>query len=105
MSADKLLNEVTQATISYAKAVDHEMALEDARIGVKMAAVNRIMTAGDNPLTGKPHSFSSAEALVNTDREYAEYLSTIRAAVSARIVARGNYETAILAAQLAANQK
>ena len=105
MADDKLLNEIAAATLSYAKAVENEMALEDGRITVKMAAVSRIMTSGDNPLTGKPHSFSSAEALVNTDADYTEYLGKIREATKARILARGNYEVALVAAQLKAGQK
>jgi hypothetical protein len=106
MLTDKeLLENIASATGLYAKAVADEMKIEDNRIVVKMAAVNRIMTAGDNPLTGKPHSFSSAEALVNTDSEYAEYLGKLREATKQRILARGDYEMQILAAQLVANKR
>ncbi len=105
MSAEKFLTNIAAATAAYATAVENEMTLEDNRIGVKMAAVSRIMTAGDNPLTGKPHSFSSAEALVNTDAEYSDYLGKIREATKTRILARGTYEAALAAAQLTANQK
>jgi hypothetical protein len=104
-TTSELVDCIAAATTAYANAVTNEMALEDRRIEVKMAAVGRIMAAGDNPLTGKAHSFSSAEALVNTDAEYAEYLSTIREAVKQRIIARGNYDAALVAAQLTANQK
>jgi hypothetical protein len=106
MLTDKeLLENIASANGLYAKAVADEMKIEDNRIAVKMAAVNRIMTAGDNPLTGKPHSFSSAEALVNTDSEYAEYLGKLREATKQRILARGDYEMQILAAQLVANKR
>jgi hypothetical protein len=106
MLTDKeLLDNIASATGLYANAVEDEMRLEDNRIAVKMAAISRIMTAGDNPLTGKPHSFSSAEALVNTDTEYSDYLSKLRDAARKRILARGDYEMQLLAAQLVANKR
>jgi hypothetical protein len=105
MADDKLVASISSATIAYANAVENEAALEDGRITVKMAAISRIMTSGDNPLTGKPHSFSSAEALVNTDADYTEYLGKIREATKARIIARGNYEAALAVVQLKAGQK
>lgn len=80
----------------------HEMSIEDARINTKLAAIGRIMAAGDNPLTGKPHSFSSAEAIVNTDAEYQQYLERLRLATHDRIVARGAYDAAVAAARLQA---
>jgi hypothetical protein len=101
----ELVDRIAAATNMYATAVGAEMELEDNRIAVKMAAISRIMGAGDNPLTGKPHSFSSAEALVNTDAEYAEYLGKLREAAKTRILARGNYDAAVVKAQLAASQR
>lgn len=77
-----------------------EQALEDARINVKLAAIDRIMARGDNQFTGKPHSFSSAEAIVNTDDEYQSYLERLRNAARDRMLARGEYEAAIAAARL-----
>lgn len=79
-----------------------EQRLEDERIAHKLAAIDRIMARGDNTFTGKPHSFSSAEAVVNTDDEYQSYLAQIRSAMRDRILARGNYDAAIAAARLAA---
>lgn len=93
---------ITSAAAALADAVRRESELEDNRISVKMAAVERIMKSGDNPLTGKPHSFSSAEALVNTDTAYSEYLGQCRDAAHARMIARGNYDAAIVTARLAA---
>jgi hypothetical protein len=93
---------ITESAAKYAKTVEAEMALEDNRINVKMAAIQRIMQSGDNPLTGKAHSFSSAEAMVNSDREYADYLGEVRKAAVARIVARGGHEAALAEARLAA---
>lgn len=86
-----------------AAAVVAEQALEDARINIKLAAIERIMSRGDNTLTGKPHSFSSAESVVNTDDEYQSYLERQREAVRTRILARGAYDAAVAAARLAAN--
>lgn len=97
---DKLLKNIADATEHYAQSVANEMSVEDGRTAVKMAAVQRIMAAGDNPMTNKPHSFSSAEAIVNTDRDYSDYLAKLRETVSNRILARGRYESALLEAQL-----
>jgi hypothetical protein len=76
------------------------MQLEDHRAVVKLTAIDRIMRSGDNPMTGKAHSFSSAEAMVNTDEEYQNYLAKIRDAVRQRILARGSYDASLAAARL-----
>ena len=94
---------ITVAATALADAVRRESEPEDNRISVKMAAVERIMKSGDNPLTGKAHSFSSAEALVNTDNAYSDYLGQCRDAMHARIIARGNYDAALANARLAAD--
>jgi len=95
-------NTIEAAGEALASAVENEMMLEDNRIGKKMAAIERIISAGENPLTGKKHSFSSAEALVNTDGEYMEYLEQMRHAAVKRIRARATYEAAIVAGQMQA---
>lgn len=100
--AKNVADDINSAAADLADAVRRESELEDNRINVKMAAIERIMRAGDNPLTGKPHSFSSAEALVNTDETYASYLGQLRDAVHARIIARGAYDAAIATARLTA---
>jgi hypothetical protein len=87
-----------------ADSVEAEQSLEDARINIKLAAIERIMARGDNQLTGKPHSFSSAEAVVNTDDDYQEYLERQRNAVRNRIIAKGVYDAAVAAARLGATQ-
>jgi len=102
MSNDKLVDNITQATNALAAAVLSEQAYEDNRINVKLAAIERIMAAGDNHFTGKPHSFSSAEAVANTDPQYQDYLEQQRNAVRDRILARGAYEAALAAASLQA---
>lgn len=95
-----LVNNITLAAELLADTTVAEQRLEDERITYKLAAIDRIMSRGDNPLTGKPHSYSSAEAVVNTDEEYQAYLAKIRAAVRDRIIARGNYDASLAAARL-----
>lgn len=51
-----------------------EMELEADRAGKKLDAIRRIM-ATENLLTGRSHSASSAEAVVETDLQYRAYLS------------------------------
>lgn len=78
-----------------------EMVIEDTRPIKKVEAIGRIIGT-TNHATGKPHSASSAEALVELDGEYAEVLKAKRAAVYARIVAKANYEATLAAARLGA---
>jgi hypothetical protein len=94
------VSSITNAANRLATAVQNEQTLEDERIHIKLAAIGRIMHAGDNPLTGKPHSFSSAEAMVNTDDEYQAYLARQRDAVRERILAQGELYAARAAAAL-----
>lgn len=100
-----LLSNIAKATEALAEAVSNEMSLEDGRAKIKMEAVQRIMAAGDNPMTGKPHSFSSAEAVANTDKVYNDYLATVRQAAVQRILARGRYDAALIEAQLIAGKR
>ena len=102
MKAENLIHDIEVAAHNLADAVTAEQTLEDNRINVKLAAIERIMAAGDNPLTGKPHSFSSAEAAVGTDSDYQSYLERQRSAVRTRILAKGNYDAAVAAARLGA---
>jgi hypothetical protein len=97
-----LVQDIADAARLLADAVAAEQALEDNRINVKLAAIDRIMSAGENQFTGKPHSFSSAEALVNTDSDYQAYLERQRDAVRRRILAKGTYDAANAAARLGA---
>jgi hypothetical protein len=94
---------IEDAAAKLATAVEAEMALEDNRHTVKLAAISRIMLGGENQLTGKPHSFSSAEAAVSTDSAYAEHLEQLRTAARERILARGSYDAAVAAARLQEN--
>lgn len=102
MAATTLISDITDAAKVLADAVMAEQALEDARINAKLSAIDRIMSRGDNQFTGKPHSFSSAEAVVNTDEEYQTYLERQRNAVRDRILAKGAYDAAVAAAHLGA---
>lgn len=93
-------NKIEQAATTLADAVVHEMELEDTRHLVKLSAIENIMTSGDNKLTGKPHSFSSAEAVVHADDSYAAHLVKLRHAARDRILAKGQYDAAVAAAKL-----
>ena len=101
-TSDALINDIETTAQTLALAVEAEQSLEDNRINAKLSAIDRIMSRGDNQFTGKPHSFSSAEAIVNTDDEYQSYLERLRMAVRARILAKGNYDAAVAAARLGA---
>lgn len=96
----QLVKNIMTATRRLADATSEESALEDNRHNVKFAVTERIMAAGDNKLTGKPHSFSSAEAAAAADEEYMNYLERLRSATRERILARGAYGATIAAARL-----
>ena len=91
MADQNKADQIVHAAAILADAVNTKQTLEDNRIHVKMDAIDRIMASGDNPATGKAWSFSAAEAVVNTDEEYADYLAQIRDAVREEIIARGAY--------------
>lgn len=78
----------------YAANRAYELKLEDGRPAEKLAAIQRIMGA-PNMLTGKPHSASSAEAIVETDLAYAAYRARQRDAVVDVILSRAQYEAAV----------
>lgn len=77
----------------------HEMALEDERALVKHAATLRIMQT-ENELTGKPHSASSAVAVVESDGGYALHRAKQREAVIDTQLAYANWEAAKMRARL-----
>ena len=90
---------IRRAATRLAAAVLSEMAHEDNRHNVKMQVIERIM-AGENKLTGKPHSYSSAETASASDPAYTDYLEQLRHAVRERILAKGEYDAAVAAARL-----
>ena len=70
-----------------AEATHEAMRLEYERPMQKHAAILRIMEQ-PNPATGKAHSYSSAEALAETDAEYAAFLKEQREHARHAILAR-----------------
>ena len=76
------IDEHRAAALAHAKveaeATYEEMRLEAERPVQKHAAILRIMQNQTAP-SGKPHSYSSAEALAETDAEYAAFLEEQRA--------------------------
>ena len=85
-----------KAVEAYAETKAMEAKLEDLRPVAKQKAILRILGT-DNPLTGKLHSGSSAEAIVETDKEYAEYRALQREALMQSILMKGH----MIAAQFA----
>lgn len=88
--------------VALADAVKKTIDMENRRHVVKLACIDRIMKAGDNPLTGKAHSFSSAEAAVAADAEYLAYLDTLSTAIREKLVAEAEFAAAKAAARLVA---
>ncbi|NDD53188.1 hypothetical protein EBZ39_04795 [bacterium] len=101
---ETIVDDIVVLSSALADAVHAEMALEDTRHVVKMTVTERIM-ATENKLTGKPHSFSSAEAAAVLDPAYVDHLAQLRDAAKARILARGKYDAAVAKAALLANKK
>ena len=93
--------DIQRAGIALADATLREMALEDERVFMKVAAIGRLL-AEVNPATGKPHSATSASDVVGTDAEYKQHLGFIRQATYTKIVARANYEATLAAARAGA---
>jgi hypothetical protein len=93
------LEALTEAASRHAASARHEMALEQLRPVRKHEAITRIMGTGLNPMTGKPHSYSSAELLVEADPEYTRHLEDLREAVAARITAAAEQRAAELLAE------
>jgi len=92
--------DITYAGHKLAGAVVAEMEMEAKKPAEKSDAIRRLMQQ-ENPETGKPHSASSAEKVVETDRDYANFLTTMREAVHAKIIARAHYDAAVCAGRLA----
>lgn len=100
-----LIHKIALKVREFAAATKEEMELDHQRHVVKMQTIAKIVRSGDNPLTGKPHSFSSAELLVEQDPDYAQHMAKLREATEKRIIARGDYESALVEAQLVANTR
>lgn len=76
-----------------------EMELEATRGLVKSEAIRRIMEQ-ENPDTGKPHSASSAEKIVESDSAYAAHLKAQRQTVFEKNAAWAQVEVARLRVRL-----
>jgi len=100
-NAYRWIEGINRSAHELAEATNRESYLEDLRAIRKVEAIRRIMAGGPNDLTGKPHSSSSAEAIVETDEKYFAHRGEQRAAVQATIQARGHYEAMKLKARLA----
>lgn len=95
---DAALYAVEVAADQWAKAKVEELRLEDDRAREKSHAVMRLIGT-DNPETGKPHSASSAEKVVELDEEYAAHRALQREATYQTIVTRAQYECALIRAK------
>ncbi len=98
---ETLLTRLQHAAEGLVEATDVVAALEDQRAEQKRNAILRLMQE-TNPLTQKPHSASSAEAVVETDATYAQHRRAQREAEANKIYARATYECAVLRARAAA---
>lgn len=98
-AADQI-DDVEAAGERLAQAVARVQELEDERAIVKSQAVRRLMLT-NNEDTGKQHSASSAEKIVEVDGEYAAHRKLQRDAEVEKQRAYAQYEAAKLRAKLA----
>lgn len=77
-----------EAVELYANLTHREMEFAASRPIIKIAAIRRLIGTR-NEMTMKPHSVSSAEAEVESDAEYSDYLKSIRRTVYEKICAEG----------------
>lgn len=94
--AEEIRKDITEKAEALATATDDYLDLENRRVYEKIEAIKRIM-AEPNELTGKAHSYSSAESVVNMDDAYMNYLDRCRRAQVDQLLARGRYEAARIA--------
>lgn len=97
----ELITEAEVVAKRAAEAVLTEASLADRRPLIKHRAVLRVASTGAQPLTGKPHSYSSAEAMVEEDPDYAEHLELLREATQERANLQAEAWAAKLRAELA----
>lgn len=83
-----------------ADAVARCIVLEDQRPVIKARCVAEWVGA-ENPINGKPHSASSAEAIIESHPVYAEHRALQRQAEVDKILAFARYDAAKLRATLA----
>ena len=87
--------------VKEADAVHTLATLEDQRHLFKLAAIERLAANSTQPISGKPHSYSSAESLAETDEAYASYLAELREAARQRILVAASAWALRLQAELA----
>lgn len=83
---ESLIEKYKTAAAAYTEASVEEMRVEDTRALEKTAAIARLMQT-DNPLNGRRHSASSAEAVVEMDTQYSEFLRGRRRATAVKLAA------------------
>ena len=94
------IQRVRDAARALGEARAYEQALEDERPLVKRDAIRALLQTA-NDLTGKPHSASSAETVVESHEPYAAHRRRQAEAVLAAQVAWGEFKAAELEATLA----
>ena len=99
--AEQAIEQAEHAAEDAAILVATELMLEHVRPVRKHEAILRIVAAYVHPLTGKPHSYSSAETLVETDPMYAEHLAELRRIGRDRALAQSKVWAARVRAELA----
>lgn len=89
----ELIEQYTAAYADLTAAALKELEHEDQKPVAKHAAIMRILGT-QNAATGKPHTASSAELIVESESEYAAFLKSRREAVVAKMKARGEVDAA-----------
>jgi hypothetical protein len=101
-AAREAIERAREAGTAFAHATAQECALLRQKAGRKAEAIRRLMAdPTGNGLTGRAHSASSAEAVVETDAAYAGFLQQSCTATVGVILARTECVAARLEAQLA----
>lgn len=95
-----VIDRITMAGDMLGRAMAREAETQSQKGPKKAEAIRRLMGT-PNSLTEKPHSASSAEAVVELDPEYFTFLKECRIAIAERYEAQANYDAAVLRAQLA----
>jgi hypothetical protein len=100
--AEGFIADYESAREAYTMAVKGEMLLLAEKPGKKATAIARLMTE-PNPSgkNGALHSATSAEAIAETDRDYAAHLLNLRTQVAVKLRAETTAEAAWLRASLA----
>ena len=101
---DALIVGVEEASLALGLAHAQEQRLADLKPLVKREAILRLMQT-TNELTGKQHSASSAEAVVELDPEFMTHRQAQSDSVISRFVADGHYWAARLRAERAIHQE